>query len=140
MINQSNSIKVFGGPYTDQASKASGSTASQDNGEAITAGTTVSRRVRGPKGSGAMSYHLRVTEASAGGTVTVTYSNLPNPDVDNAAHWFADSAPISHVLTGIATFGGLLTGKRVEWVRYSVNPTGDNASVFLYHTGEGLEQ
>lgn len=137
MPQMTQSVRVFGGP-TDQGSKASMSPASQALGETVsTAG--VSRRARGPRKNGNFSYHLRVTEASAGGAVTVTYSNLPDPDVTNDAHWFADAAPISHVLTGVATFGAVITGHHVEWIRYKVLPTGDSADVYLYHNAEGVE-
>ena len=137
MINYSNAIKVFGG-QGDQASRAGNSTASQDDGEVVTT-AGISRRVKSPRANGHFSYHARVTEASAGGAITVWYSNLPNPDVDTDDNWVQDTTIGSLVLTGVASFFGNVGNVFAEWIRYKVLPTGDNASVYIYHRAEGVE-
>lgn len=137
MIRTSNTIKVFGGTG-DQASRASDSTASQDDGEVV-ATTGVSRRVKGPRKFGHYSFHTRITETAVGGALTVWYSNLPNPDVDTDAHWVQDTVIGSIVLTGVASFFQNVGNVHAEWIRYKVLPTGDSASLYLYHQSSGTD-
>lgn len=135
MINQSNSIRVFGGPYTDQASRASGSTASQDDPETA---NNVGRRVKGPRRSGNYSVMLGVINNVAGATVTVQYSNLPNPDVTNDAHWFAD--PAGAISLDAATAGvkaHVASGKHVEWIR--IKTSAHAIGIYCYYSAEGVD-
>lgn len=138
-LNQTFAVRVFGGATTDQAARAAGNPSDQAVGEVL-AVTTTSRRVKGPRKNGHFSYHLSVTEASGGASaLTIWYSNLPNPDPDNDAHWVQDTTIGSIALTATATFFGNVGNVNAEWVRYKAVVAGDTASAFLWHRAEGSE-
>ncbi len=138
-INQTLAVRVFGGATTDQSARASSNPSDQVVGEVLPVATT-SRMVKGPRRGAHFSYHLGVTELSAGASaITVWYSNLPYPDVTNDAHWVQDTTIGSLALTGVAQFFGNVGNVNAEWVRYKAVVAGDTASVFLYHRAEGSE-
>lgn len=130
--------RVFGGATTDQATRAGRNPSQQKVGEVVTTSGTF-RKVRGPRGTGHYSYHIGVTEASAGGGITVWYSNLPNPDETADGDWFQDTTIGTIATTAVATFGGNVGNVTAEWVRFKCLPTGDSASVWAYYAAEGRE-
>lgn len=135
-VNTATATRVFGG-IADQAGRVPGNPSTQLLGEvATTAGTGLTQRVRGPRAGGHFSFHLGVTEASAGGGLTVWYSNLPDPDPAVDAHWVQDTTIGTVATTAVATLFNNVGNVSAEWIRYKVLPTGDTASVWLYHLGE----
>lgn len=139
-VNLSSAVQVFGQATTDQSARASTNPSNQKVGEVLpTGGVGVNRVVRGPTQGGHFSYHMGVTEASAGGGVTVWYSNLPFPDRDTDADWVQDTTVGTIATTAVASFFGNVGNVNAEWIRYKGLPTGDTASVWLYHKSEGRE-
>lgn len=138
-IHTSQAIRVFGGGVTDQGSRAFTNPSNQAVAEVLAVATT-SRKVRGPRSNGHFSYHLSITEASAGASaITVWYSNLPNPDETDDTHWVQDTTIGSIALTSTTTVFGNVGNVNAEWVRYKAVVAADTASVFLYHRAEGSE-
>lgn len=133
-------IKVFGDPLIPAADGGTPfpnqSPAAQLDGETLAVATT-SRKVKGPQRGGHFSFFGRVTEASAGASsLTVWYSNLPEPDATNDAHWVQDATIGSIALTAVASFFNTVGNVYAEWVRFKCVVAGDTADLVLWYRSE----
>lgn len=137
-INQSSAIRIFGGDGSPEA-LALNNPSSQANGEALAVGTHA-RKARGPRRSGQFSAHIGVT-AAAGATsaLSIWYSNMPNPDPDNDAHWVEDTTitPVDLAATGNSFLN--VGNVNAEWIRYKATIAASGGDLFLYHRAEGVE-
>lgn len=121
------------------ALRASPSASTQMVPEVLPVATT-SRKFKGPQRNGHFSVHIMCTEAGAGGSgVTVWYSNLPEPDVTNDAHWVQDATIGTVALTAAANFFLNVGNVHAEWVRLKSVVVGDTASVVVWARCEGIE-
>lgn len=105
-------------------------------GETVAA--TTSRRFMGPSKGGRGSAHL-VIGAGITGSVTVWYSNLPDPDETNDAHWFQDASSSATVtLSGSAVNSFLAWGNvMASYVRIKVTVSGGSGTVVCWTRAEG---
>lgn len=128
-------IKVFGTP-SDPNGKPfpNQSPAAQLSGETLPVATpSTCRKIKGPQSGGHLSFFGRVTEASAGASaLTVWYSNLPEPDETNDAHWVQDTTIGSIALTSIASFFNTVGNVFAEWIRFKTVVAGDTADLVLW--------
>lgn len=124
------SKRIFGGKPDNDGYTAPPHTATQDDHETIAAGTTVRRVFPGPK-TGTWSYHVDVVAGGATSALKFYFSNLPNPDPANAAHW-KDSgiAAINLAVTGV-TFA-TRTGDLPEWVMAEASAVTSPVNLFAY--------
>jgi hypothetical protein len=106
--------RIFGGKSAD--GNIAWNTANQADGEALAVGT-VRRVFKGPQGFGGFwSYHGKVTSvAGATSTVKFYYSNLPDPDPTNSAHW-VDSGITAWDLTSTTAVQATKTGVFYEHI------------------------
>lgn len=119
------SRRIFGGK-NDTAAAANSqrytrelmNEADEAQAETLTVGTT--RRVlRGPGGQGGFwSYHINNLSASgATSTLKIYFSNLPNPDPTNSAHW-KDSGITAIDLTVVAATQATRASDYYEWILF----------------------
>lgn len=127
---------IFGGATgPDGSQSVQANAAAQTVGEPISA--TTARMFTGPqKGTGRLSVHWIIT-GTITGSVSVAYSNLPEPVATTAGHWVTDSSAAATVaLSGSAInifqdVGNVIanyvlitvtvssgSGSVVAWVRY----------------------
>ena len=105
-------------------------------------GTANNRMVRGPKKGGRISIHFfNETASGASSTITVQYSNLPNPDPTNDNHWSGNDATFgSVVMTSTATATYFTIDKVfAEWVRFKPNVQTSAGKGWLWYRAEGDE-
>ncbi len=136
------SRRVFGGkPATangTQADDLNTNTVNQLQAESITA--TTGRMIKGPRANGHYSAHVIVgTGTSPVGTLDVWYSNLPDPDPTNDAHWVKDSSVTDIDLSAAATKMINVGNVNCEWVRFKVTRTSGTLSLILFARAEGVE-
>ena len=131
--------RLFGGTVgADQAARAQTGTSSQLIGENITA--TTSRKTKGPQRNAHLSYHGVIGAGSApSATLTVWYSNLPDPDETNDAHWVQDTTIAAQSLNAAGSFFGNLGNVNAEHVRFKVTYTSGTINLVLWVRSEGVE-
>lgn len=133
--------RLFGG-FSDVQGRAG--EGAQDLGEALALGAN-SRRFRGPTRFGSFSIHWVNTVASgATSTAVVSYSDLPDPDPTNDAHWGATDAGITAidlVATGgnQATTFSVKTGCFAQWVRIKATTVTTAGSAYCWVRSDGVE-
>jgi hypothetical protein len=138
----SNTRRLFGGkPDTANGSAPdirNLNTVNQLQAESITA--TCARMMRGPRANGHMSAHIIVGAGSSPvGTLTVGYSNLPDPDPANDAHWVPDANVSSVDLSVVANTFLNLGNIDAEYARFKVTYTSGTISLIVFVRAEGLE-
>jgi hypothetical protein len=106
--------------------------------ESITA--NCSRMVRGPRANGHYSAQVIVGAGSAPvATLTVWYSNLPDPDPTNDAHWVQDANITGINLATVVNTMINVGNVNSEWVRFKVAYTSGTVSLILYSRSEGAD-
>lgn len=130
---------VFGrtvGP--DQAARAM----SGSNGQTMKeqSAVAVSRAIKGPQRNGHFSFHYSIGAGSGPtGTLTVWYSNLPDPDPSVDAHWVQDTSiaaiDLAVVANGFVNVGNV----NAEHIRFKANRTAGTVELFLWARVEGVE-
>lgn len=110
----------------------------QVQAESLTADTY--RMMRGPRQNGHLSAHIIVGAGSspgAGSALTVWYSNLPDPDPTNAAHWVQDTS-ISSVDLTVAANTFLNVGNiNAEYVMFKAHVVSGTVALVLFARAEG---
>jgi hypothetical protein len=106
----------------------------------LVSATANSRRAKGPKKGGRWTFHFFNETASGGGsTLSFGYSNLPDPDPTNDAHW-VDSGITAIVLTTTATGTFTATANvEAQWIRFKMNVATSAGKVWGWYNAEGLE-
>ena len=130
---------IFGrtvGP--DQAARAmAGSNAQTVQEQSAVA---VSRVMKGPQRNGHFSFHVSVGAGSGPtGTLTVWYSNLPNPDPDTDAHWVQDTSIVAIDLAVVANTFVNVGNVNAEHIRFKANRTAGTIALWLWARVEGVE-
>lgn len=122
---------LFGGPGDDTA-RASAGSAHQLIPESLVA--TVGRAIVGPQdGNAFYSFHAIVGAGTAPvGTLTVWYSNLPNPDPNNDAHWVLDATVTSIDLAVVANTFKTVPSVLADHIRFKVTRTSGTISLILW--------
>ena len=130
-------VCVFGRHTSDDPlARASSGPNAQTIKELVAA--TTGRRVRGPSQNGHFSYHLMVAAGTAPvGTLTIWYSNLPDPDPTNDAHWVQDTSIASVDLSVVANTFINVGNVNAEFVRFKVTRSGGTIELGLYARVEG---
>lgn len=140
---------MFGGAAGgDQSARGNASKNNQTVGETVT--VTTGRRMKGPKNhTGLASFHLiNGAGSSPVGTLTMSLSNLPDPDPAVEAHWHdgalfytsADTATAGIDEVDLSTPVNnmyFLIGCTAEWVRFQVTMASGSASVVLWARADG---
>lgn len=122
----------------DQAARAMSGSNAQTVGENVT--STTSRSTKGPQGGDHFSYHLKVGAGSSPvGTLTVWYSNLPEPDPAVDAHWVQDTDIGSVDLSVVANTFVNVGNVYAEHVRFKVTRSSGTLNVLLWVRAEGVE-
>jgi hypothetical protein len=122
----------------EQAARAMSGSNAQTQGENITA--TVARETKGPQRGAHMSYHGIIGAGSApSASLSVWYSNLPDPDVTNDNHWVLDASIAAQSLNAAGSFFGNLGNVNAEHVRFKVTYTSGTANLVLWVRAEGVE-
>lgn len=124
---------LFGGPGDDLARASAGSN-HQLIPELIAAGAIIGRVITGPQGTAANAYsfHAIVTAGSAPvGTLTVWYSNLPNPDPNIDAHWVQDAGVVAIDLAVVANTFKTVSAT-ADHIRFKVARTSGTISLILW--------
>lgn len=128
---------MFGVDGTDLSMHVAGSN-HQNVAETFT--VTKSRLIVGPRRSGHFSAHIKVGAGSSPvGTLTVWYSNLPNPDVTNDNDWVLDTNIASiNLATPANTF--IAAGNvMAEYVRLKAAVTSGTISLLVWARMEGAD-
>lgn len=122
---------LFGGPGDDLGRASAGSN-HQLIPESII--VTTGRAVVGSQeGNAFYSFHAIVGAGTAPvGTLTVWYSNLPNPDPNNDAHWVLDAAVTSIDLSVVANTFKTVPAVLADHVRFKVTRTSGTISLVLW--------
>lgn len=147
--NTSRTRRIFGGSAssTDPDSTSLTYTRALDNpanqaASETLAVTTHYRKFPGPSddSGGVWSYHVNPTSA-AGATSTLTfwYSNLPDPDPTNSAHW-VDSGITSIDLTSTNDTFGTATGKFPVWIMAKAVIATSTGALWAYVRIGGVEE
>ena len=122
----------------DQAGRAMAGSAAQTLAESITA--TTSRVCAGSQKTGHFSYHLLVSAGAAPvGTLTVWYSNLPDPDPTVDGHWVQDASIAAVDLSIVANTFGNVGNVSAQHVRFKVTRTSGTLAVVLWVRAEGSD-
>lgn len=122
----------------DQAARAMSGKTAQTQVENVAA--TTSRKMKGPQRNGHFSYHLSVAAGSSPvGTLTVWYSNLPDPDETNDAHWVQDTSIASVDLSVVANTFVNVGNVNAEHVRFKVTRSSGTIALYLWARVEGVE-
>ncbi len=130
--------KLFGGVNTDQAARVMSGKNAQAQTENIA--TTTSRVMKGPQKNGHFSLHVQVAAGSAPvGTLTVWYSNLPEPDPDNDAHWVVDTTVTSIDLSVVANTFYNVGNVNAEHVRVKVTRSSGTIALWVWARVEGVD-
>ena len=126
---------LFGVDGTAQ-SRAQNGASGQLNGETVSAST--GRRTVGVVKGGRFSAHL-VIGSGITGSVTVWYSNLPDPDETNDAHWVQDTNAQSQVTLSGAAVNAFLAASGViaAYWRVKVTVTSGSGTVVCWTRQEG---
>lgn len=96
--------------------------------------------MKGPKGSGNWSAHIgNLVASGATSALTVWYSNLPEPDVTNDAHWVQDIGIAAVDLTAVANTMISKAGCAAEWIRFKPAVAASGGTMFLWYRAEGLD-
>jgi hypothetical protein len=130
---------LFGrNPGDDQSARSQGGANGQRLQEQITA--TTSRVIAGPRNSPSnMSFHIQVGAGAAPvGTLTIWYSNLPNPDPASDADW-VDSGIASLDLSAVANTFRLIVDAYPAHVRLKVTRTSGTISLNVWARVAGVE-
>ncbi len=130
---------LFGRTLTaDQAARSQGGANAQSIKENI--GATTSRLIAGPRQSPSnMSFHIQVGAGSAPvGTLTIWYSNLPNPNPDTDADW-VDSGIASTDLAVVANKFIHIVDAWPAHVRLKVTYTSGTISLNVWARIAGVE-
>lgn len=130
---------IFGRSVTDDVrARSQGGSNAQTIKEQVTADT--SRVIKGPQRGGHFSYHLSVGAGSAPvGTLTVWYSNLPNPDPTSDADWVQDTTIGSVDLSVVANTFQNAGNVSAEHIRFKVTRTSGTLELFLWARVEGVD-
>lgn len=122
----------------DQAARANSGSNGQRVKEQVA--VTTSRAMKGPQRNGHFSYHLQVgTGSSPVGTLTVWYSNLPEPDPTSDADWVQDTGIASVDLSVAANTFVNVGNVNAEHVRFKVTRTSGTLELSLWARVEGVE-
>lgn len=125
-------VKMLFGAGGDAPARASAGSNHQVIPELLT--VTTGRVMTGAQGTSvnAFSFHAIVAAGTAPvGTLTVWYSNLPNPDPNNDAHWVQDASVTAIDLSIVAnTFKTVTTS--ANSVRFKVTVTSGTISLILW--------
>lgn len=124
---------LFGGPG-DDLGRASAGANHQLIPELLAAGATIARVVVGPQGTASNSYsfHAIVAAGTAPvGTLTVWYSNLPNPDPLVDAHWVQDASVVAIDLAVVANTFKVVVAT-ADHIRFKVARTSGTISLILW--------
>lgn len=128
--------KIFGGP-ADALGRATASPSTQRVAETLTA--TTSRKMKGPQRAGHFSYHAQVAAGSTPvGTLTIWYSNLPNPDETSDADWVQDTGIASLDLSVVANTFVNVGNVFCEYIRFKLTRTSGTISLILHAKVEGI--
>lgn len=130
---------MFGGANPgDALARASAGANHQLIPEFFTAGS-MGRAITGPQdGSGMYSFHaLVVAGASPVGTLTVWYSNLPNPDPNIDAHWVQDATITAIDLSVVANTFKSLSFILADHIRFKTNVVSGTAGLILWAKSGG---
>lgn len=128
--------RLFGGPG-DEAGRLSAGPTTERVGETISA--TTSRRMKGPQRNGHYSFHGKVTSAfGATSTLTIWYSNLPNPDGTSDADWVQDTSIAAIDLTSTNGFFQAVGNVCAEYVRFKVTRNTSDGALWLFVRSEGV--
>jgi len=133
-MSQFNSIptRIFGGDPLVPASPSN-----QRVPELLTA--TTSRKIKGPQRVGHFCYHAQVAAGTTPvGTLTVWYSNLPNPDETSDADWVQDASIASLDLSVVANTFINVGNVFAEYIRFKVTRTSGTISLILHAKVEGV--
>ncbi len=113
------SIQTFG-RFKGLATASAGESARA--GESLaTSGTPYARRSPGPRRGGRMSA-TSIASGTFAATMTVWYSNLPNPDPAVITDWWQDTT-LGTITLSAGTTGYALGNLAVPWVLYRVTVT-----------------
>lgn len=125
-------VKMLFGAGGDQLARSSAGANHQTIPELLTA--TTSRVTTGPQGTSANAYsfHAIVAAGTAPvGTLTVWYSNLPNPDPTNDAHWVQDTGVTAIDLAVVANTLKTVNASAMH-IRFKVLVTSGTISLILW--------
>lgn len=146
--NTSRTRRIFGGKEPQGAVADVGSAAyarplnnptDQDASETLAVATHY-RKFPGPSGLGEWSYHVNPTSAAgAASALTFWYSNLPDPDPTNAAHW-VDSGISSIDLTATTDAQASVTGKYFAWIMAKAVVAASTGALWAYVRVAGVEE
>lgn len=125
-------VKMLFGAGGDQAALASAGSNHQLIPELIT--TTIGRAVVGAQdGNAFYSFHAIVAAGTAPvGTLTVWYSNLPNPDPANDAHWVQDAGVAAIDLAVVANTFKTVAAQAPDHIRFKVARVSGTISLILW--------
>lgn len=125
-------VKMLFGAGGDQAALASAGSNHQLIPELIT--TTQGRAVVGAQdGNAFYSFHAIVAAGAAPvGNLTVWYSNLPNPDPANDAHWVQDAGVTAIDLSVVANTFKTVAAAGPDHIRFKVTRTSGTISLILW--------
>lgn len=131
--------QLYGGAVGDDPNaRASGGAANQNIFESI---TTVARRVmKGPQRNGHYSLHVKVGAGTTpAGTLTVWYSNLPNPDPTTDADWVQDTGVSAIDLAVIASTFVNVGNVNAEHIMLKANRTAGTCQLIVWARAEGVD-
>jgi hypothetical protein len=122
---------LFGGPG-DQLARSSAGANHQNIPELLTANAF--RFMKGPQdGQGFYSFHAKVAAGTTPvGSLTVWYSNLPNPDPTSDADWVQDAGVAAIDLSVVANTFKTVPNVIAEHIRFKAAVTSGTISLILW--------
>lgn len=130
---------IYGGAIADDpAARASGGANHQNIAENIA--TTTRRTMKGPQRNGHFSFQAKVAAGAAPvGTLTVWYSNLPNPSTASDADWVQDTSVTSIDLAVVANTFVNVGNVNAEHIMLKVLRTSGTISLIVWARVEGVD-
>ena len=130
--------RIYGGAAdTDGRQQASDTTQRQPETLQVSA-TANARMFKGPKANGHWSMFFRnVTASGATSTLTIWYSNLPNPDPTSDADWVQDASIAAVDLTAVGNTMLNVGNVNAEWIRVKPVCVTTAGTCFAYIRSEG---
>lgn len=130
---------LFGGAIgDDQNARSSAGSKHQNIGENIA--VTTSRLFHGPQVNGHYSLHVKVAAGAAPvGTLTVWYSNLPNPDPTADADWVLDASVTSIDMAVVANTFVNVGNVNAQHVRLKVTRASGTINLIVWVRAEGVD-
>lgn len=128
---------LYGGPGDDLARASAGSNHQLIQEQLV---TTVGRASKGPQdGQGHWSFHVIVGAGSSPvGTLTVWYSNLPNPDPNIDAHWVLSGAETGAAIDlSVVANTYRFVDSTADNIRFKVTRTSGTISMLLWYKANG---